>query len=51
MASPGDSGSALLTASGFLVGLIFAGSWQITVANKMVLVLKLLNIDYWDTEV
>jgi len=45
MASPGDSGSLLVDrASRKAVGLVFAGSDVVTVANRMSHVLRLLNI-------
>ncbi len=44
-ASPGDSGSAVVDSRGRLVGLLFAGSQYVAVANKMTNVASALGID------
>jgi hypothetical protein len=49
MASGGDSGSALLTEDNKLVGLLFAGSTELTAFNKIENVCNLLNIDFAPT--
>lgn len=43
MSSPGDSGSAVLDRSNHLVGLLFAGSDQVTIFSPIYTVLDLLN--------
>jgi hypothetical protein len=40
----GDSGSAILTSDGYLGGLLFAGSPQVTIANKIANVVALLGV-------
>jgi hypothetical protein len=45
MSAGGDSGSAILTEDNHLVGLLYAGSEQVTLCNKIENVFKLLHID------
>jgi hypothetical protein len=45
MSDSGDSGSAILTEDDHLVGLLYAGSEQVTLCNKIENVFKLLHID------
>jgi len=45
MASPGDSGSLVLDEDNYAVGLLFAGSEQATVVNRIQNVLDLLEVD------
>ena len=46
MARPGDSGSLLVDATNRAVGLVFAGSDQVTVFTPITTVLSLLNIHF-----
>ncbi len=43
--APGDSGSSILSEDGYVVGLLFAGSDRVTVANPIEKVLELLDIE------
>lgn len=45
MSMPGDSGSLILTSDNYAVGLLFAGSEQATLFNRINHVLDKLNID------
>ena len=45
MSMPGDSGSLILTEDNYAVGLLFAGSEQSTIFNRLDNVLDALNID------
>lgn len=45
MSAGGDSGSAILTEDNHIVGLLYAGSEQVTLCNKIENVFKLLHID------
>jgi hypothetical protein len=45
MSAGGDSGSAILSEDNHLVGLLYAGSEQVTLCNKIENVFKLLHID------
>lgn len=45
MSAGGDSGSAVLDAEGYLVGLLFAGSSNSTLINPIATVLKMLNVE------
>jgi hypothetical protein len=44
MSDPGDSGSLILTMDGVAVGLLFAGSQQVTIANQIENVHSLLGV-------
>lgn len=46
MSMPGDSGSLVLTNDNFAVGLLFAGSEQATMLNKIGHVLEQLDITF-----
>jgi hypothetical protein len=45
MSDPGDSGSLILTMDGVAVGLLFAGSQQVTIANQIENVCSLLGVE------
>ncbi len=45
MSQGGDSGSAVLTEDGFVVGLLFAGSYNTTFINPIQPVLQALNVE------
>ena len=45
MSEPGDSGSIILSSDDMVVGLLFAGSDQITIANKIEHVISSLELD------
>nr|WP_092067899.1 hypothetical protein [Dendrosporobacter quercicolus]NSL46835.1 hypothetical protein [Dendrosporobacter quercicolus DSM 1736]SDL65688.1 hypothetical protein SAMN04488502_101474 [Dendrosporobacter quercicolus] len=45
MSMPGDSGSVILTEDNYAVGLLFAGSEQATMFNRITNVLDALNVD------
>ncbi len=45
MSHAGDSGSALVTPDGYIVGLVFAGSEYVTVACKAKHIIDSLNVD------
>lgn len=44
MSMPGDSGALVLTEDNYAVGLLFAGSEQVTMFNRITNVLDALNI-------
>ncbi|MPQ44109.1 trypsin-like serine protease [Clostridium tarantellae] len=44
ISAPGDSGSALLNNSNYVVGLVFAGGYNFSVANPIEKVLSYLNV-------
>lgn len=46
MSMPGDSGALILTEDNYVVGLLFAGSEQATMFNKIEIVLELLNVEF-----
>lgn len=47
MSAPGDSGSLILDMDNNAVGLLFAGSEQVTIYNPIYAVLAALNIEMW----
>lgn len=47
MSAPGDSGSLVLDMDNNAVGLLFAGSDQVTICNPIQAVLDALNIEMW----
>ncbi|HHV63447.1 MAG TPA: hypothetical protein GXX51_12545 [Firmicutes bacterium] len=47
MAQGGDSGSLVLDAENYAVGLLFAGSDQVTVCNRIQDVLRLLEVEFF----
>lgn len=46
MSMPGDSGALILTDDNYAVGLLFAGSEQATMLNKIEHVLEILNVTF-----